>query len=1124
MADDPRVQELLDCLSDSNATPEEVCGSCVELLPVVRERWRQMCLARQELDDLFPPEDEVDAERPDISLLPVVPGYEVEVVLGNGGMGVVYRAKHVRLNRVVALKMVLTNGPRERERFRREAEAVAALRHPNVVQVHDIGDADGRPYFTMEYVDGGSLAQKLDGNPLPIRDAAGLVLTLVGAVEAAHKAGIIHRDLKPANILLTPDGTPKIADFGLARRLDGETGLTRTGTAVGTPSYMAPEQAGESTLAPGPLADIYSLGAILYELLTGRPPFQAGTAAVTIYQALTQDPVCPSRLNTRVPQDLETVCLKCLRKEPQHRYPSAATLGDDLRRFLDGEAIVARPEGLFAGLVRRVRRRPVLSAALFVATLSTLALLVGGAWTLSERAAARRAADAEKVATERAAAEDLDEMERHLRKSAWAAARAAWGRAGGRLGPGGTAELRRRLNLGDRLIILADRLDAIRLSLAESIGGRANELECYRLYEEAFCEAGLGGPGDDPAVVAARIRASNVPTVLTAALDHWGGIARDRGHAGWALEAARQADPAPTDWRNRARTPAVRSERAALVQLIESAPYEEESVSLLLALAATDLPLTPEERLAYLRRAQKAHPSDFFANLMLGGALIGQKRPVEATRYFQAAVAVRPLAGVGHNNLGAAVELSPRDHPADCLAEMLWRFRRATELDPGAAAPHLNYGFALSEARRYDEANREFEWALHLDPKSPLAVAQIGINMSYVNRLPEAEAALRKAAGMDPMNREIQAQLRQVFYRQGKLDEARTEWQGFLATGPAEHDDWYGYAELCLFLGDEEEYRRARTALLAKFGRTTEPGIAERVARAALLAPATGGELEQSAALAAVAASVDRRKLSWEYPYYQFVRGLSEYRQGKFREAITTLRGQAGGRPGPTPQLVLAMALHRDGQEVEARKTLASAILRHDWRAGQVKDQDGRIEHALRREAEGLILPDLRAFLDKHTLPPGHDDRLIMIGECQFSSRSFTAARLYAAAFTADPALASDFRTGHRSSAALYAILAGCERGTDGSNLGEPEREKWRTQARDWLRADLEAWWKAFDTNLPAIRNDAKVRFEQWRADTDFAGVRDPAELKKLTADEQEAWTAFWNEVEAALTQVTTSR
>src|SRR5262249_29286928 len=224
----------------------------------------------------------------------------------------------VRLNRFVALKMLTTGayaGPHERARFQREAEAVARLRHTHIVQVHDVGDHEGRPYFTMEFLEGGSLALALAGAPQPARQAAALVATVAEAMQAAHQGGIVHRDLKPANILLARDGTPKVADFGLARHFEGEPALTVSGARIGTPSYMAPEQVIGKTAAIGPAADIYALGAVLYEMLTGRPPFRGETASETEQQVISAEPVSPSRLNPKVPRDLETICLKCLSKE-----------------------------------------------------------------------------------------------------------------------------------------------------------------------------------------------------------------------------------------------------------------------------------------------------------------------------------------------------------------------------------------------------------------------------------------------------------------------------------------------------------------------------------------------------------------------------------------------------------------------------------------------------------------------------------------------------------------------------------------------------------------------------------------------------------------------------------------
>ncbi len=277
-----------------------------------------------------------------------VPGYEVLGELGRGGMGVVYKARQVGLNRTVALKMILVAecaGGQDRARFKAEGEAVARLQHPNVVQIHEVGEHDDRPFFSMEFVDGGSLAHKARGGPLPPRAAAGLVETLARAMHAAHEYGVVHRDLKPANVLLSADGTPKIADFGLAKRLDVDAGQTRTGSVLGTPSYMAPEQADGRTKEVGPAADVYALGAILYELLTGRPPFKGETAMHTLFQVLSVEPVPPARLRTGVPADLNVICLKCLEKNPRDRYASAAALAEDLRRFLNGEVIAARPAG-----------------------------------------------------------------------------------------------------------------------------------------------------------------------------------------------------------------------------------------------------------------------------------------------------------------------------------------------------------------------------------------------------------------------------------------------------------------------------------------------------------------------------------------------------------------------------------------------------------------------------------------------------------------------------------------------------------------------------------------------------------------------------------------------------------
>jgi tRNA A-37 threonylcarbamoyl transferase component Bud32 len=291
--------------------------------------------------------------------LPVVPGYEILGELGKGGMGVVYKARQSDLDRHCALKMILASEQTADEtlaRFHTEAEAIARLQHPNIVQVFQVGDHQGRPFLALEFCPGGTLEKKLAGTPLLPREAAALVRTLAEAMQAAHQANVIHRDLKPANVLLAADGTPKVTDFGLARKLD-DRGQTRTGAILGTPSYMAPEQAA-GRKEVGPSADVYALGVILYECLTGRPPFKAAEVYETLTQVIANDPVPPRRLNPQVPADLETICLKCLHKVPARRYATARELADDLGRFLEGRPIQARPVGYMERTWRLGRRHP----------------------------------------------------------------------------------------------------------------------------------------------------------------------------------------------------------------------------------------------------------------------------------------------------------------------------------------------------------------------------------------------------------------------------------------------------------------------------------------------------------------------------------------------------------------------------------------------------------------------------------------------------------------------------------------------------------------------------------------------------------------------------------------------
>ncbi len=918
MADSVRVRQLVDELIESGRTPDDLHLDDPQLLSDVRDRWRRVSDLRAELDAWFPPsfqpEPETQPGSSDPPVLPTVPGYEVEAVLGRGGMGIVFRARHLELNRPVALKMVLAGayaGPAERECLRREAKTIAALRHPHIVPVYDVGEADGRPYFTMELMDGGSLAQRLTGTPLPAKEAAALVALLADAIEAAHRAGVIHRDLKPANVLLAalaagPDGrprgtelgTPKVGDFSLARHLDGPA-LTQSGSAVGTPSYMSPEQAHGRSRELGPAADIYSLGAILYELLTGRPPFRAETAAETVLQVVSRDPVAPSRLNASVPRDLETVCLKCLEKPAPRRYPTAAALADDLRRFHRGEPVAARPVGRPERVARWVRRYP--AAAALVVTASLL-LVLGTVASLRERDRAVR------QRAESARWEDRLDLVTGLQQDGrFAEARAVLNEA-----HSDDSALSRRITEARAHLDLVEQLDGIRLGRGRDPQGTGLDYAASsRRYAETFRSAGLGEVGEDVERVARRLAPSPVRKALIAALDDWAACAEKR-ERDWVLGVALRLDPDP--WRDRVRDPDAWTKTDGFSALSDAADIPHQPVTLMVAFGTRWRRLGGNPT-SFLVQVQRQYPTDFWVNFELGH-LLGDHDPRAAVGYLRAALAVRPRAAVVHFHLGQ--NFAKLSRPDDATHH----FRQGLDADPDVAWAHNDLGLVLRDHGRPGEAIGHWRKSLALDPKQP----------------------------------GVRREIRRAQVRIGRAAEACDEWRQLLAGAAWVDEDWDGYAEFCLYLGREEDYRRACRDLLDRFGSSPDPRVAERTGRARLLAPSPPDEARRAAAIIDRVMAADWKPLpSWVPPYFWFAKGLAEYREGQFDSAISIMTTKTAGVLGPAPRLVVAMAEYRLGRKEEARKVLAAAIGAFDWEPSKADTRESWMYHVLRREAERTI-------------------------------------------------------------------------------------------------------------------------------------------------------------------------
>jgi serine/threonine-protein kinase len=915
------------------------------------------------------------------------------------------------------------------------------------------------------------------------------------ALEYAATQGVLHRDVKPSNLLLDVWGAVWLTDFGLAKA-SGTDDLTGTGDVLGTLRYMAPERfRGRADVR----SDVYSLGLTLYELLALQPAFEDADEVALVMQISTKEPPRLDKLNLQLPQDIVTIVHKAMAKDPADRYQTAGALAEDLRRFIDDRPILARRIGPLEQVRRWCRRKPAM-ASLLVSVL-TLALLAtgSGVWLVRQeverRAEARRQEESLRKDVGTALAQAVNFRQGyHFREG-----RDVLHQASQRVEAAGPDDLRRQVNQAQADLDLAERLDAARLQAATNVDGKFDFAGADQQYAAAFAEAGLGHEGDDVETVAARVKASAVREALVAALDDWAVCVADNGRSAWMLQVAWHADPDPGGWRDRVRDPVKWADAVALAELARTAPVADQPVPLLLALAQR-LQATGGNAPVFLRRVQREYPDDFWANLALGNSL-KYWGAGEAIGYYRVALAIRPRAWVSYYNL------------AEVLSNQGWfdeaidYYSLALRLDATNAWVHLGRGNALAATGRTDEALDDLRKVVQIDANNIQARLKLGAALKDKGRLDEARDYLQQAVTRDPKNADAQNALRGILIRQGRGEEVLATWKKSLEANPHDHDAWFGYAELCLFLRHEDEYHHACRALLGRFGMSPDPYVAERTGRSCLLLPASEEELWKAGAI------IDRTRnplppeYDWAAPYFHFALGLAEYRRGRLDGAIYMMSGDAGRVMQPAPLLVVAMAQHRQGQKETARKTLAAAVLDYDWRADHADRRDAWISHILRREAEAMILPNLPAFLEGKYQPQYNDERLAMLGACQFRGRYRAAARLYADAFAADQTVADNFQAGRRYHAARCAALAAAGQGKDSQKLDDRERAGLRRQALDWLRADLTAWAKTNDRAL------AQKNLRSWQQDADLSGVRDKSALAKLAATERNEWSRLWSDV-----------
>jgi serine/threonine protein kinase/tetratricopeptide (TPR) repeat protein len=1107
--------------------------------------------------------------------------YKLLEQIGEGGFGVVFMAEqHEPVRRKVALK-VLKPGMDSKQviaRFEVERQALALMDHPNIAKVLDAGQtAGGRPYFVMDLVRGLPVTEFCDQGQLTAAERLELFVHVCEAVQHAHQKGIIHRDIKPSNVLVTlQDGAPlvKVIDFGIAKalgqQLTDKTLFTGFAQMIGTPLYMSPEQAGLSNGDADTRSDIYSLGVLLYELLTGTTPFDKerfkragydeirriireeeparpstristlGRAATTLSLHRRSD---PKRLSQLLRGELDWVVMKALEKDRNRRYESASAFAADVQRYLHDEPVQAHPPSAVYRVQKFIRRQRVGLTMAAVVAVAVIAIGAGGWW--SERRQALLTAKQETENRLREEEEGKQQAERldairsdlggaldHLRKGRWPDARLKEERIKTRIVAGDPEELHQGLKQVRVDLAMVVRLEDIRLAQSNIVKERSFDYAgADPAFGKAFRDYGIDVEALGVDEAARLVQASAIHLQLVDALDAWVLAKWKARDPRWehVLAVARRADREPV--RDRLREAFLRRDLKAYVDMAQ-----KEDITVLTPLSvrllADGLDLAWERPLAVevLRQAQRRRPDEFWYNFSLGYYLnnLDPPQPAEAAGYSRVAIALNPRSTVAHFNLAAALARQNK------FAEAVVEIQTVLELNPDFRMAHYYLGWLRMDQKRFVDAEEAFRGMLKLHPDAEAHVA-IGAALYSQRKLPEAAAEFQAALKLQPDDAPTHTQLGTTYFDQRKFPEAEAEFREVFRI--------------------EDATARALSLSGVLVGATYRK-LRQHAGAHANLANALAMQNKDAEALAEYQIAI---QLQPNYAMAHYSLAVFLEKQGKVPEAEAEYRQAVACKPDYLEALEnLGTLIFRKGKLSEAAVFYQSAVdqnleglkLETLFTLTNIRLEEGKFAQALETAKHGRIVGSRR---------PGWNDNPLnrlsaqMVGECErlvaldakltayragkpqsatttverfqlawlcrqpYKRLYGTATGLFIEAFTGDPKVADNLDAEHRYFAAGVAVLAGTGQGEDAKQFTEVDRIRWRKQALEWLGDDLKVYAAVAASGEATKLAAVNQRLQRWRKDSDLAAIREAAALDRLPGTEREAFMKLWAEVHELL-------